>query len=187
MGSGRFAYTPILPLMHTQAGLSPQYGSALATANYAGYLAGALFGIVMPAVIRSVLALRAGLVLVVVTLALMGAAENHAAWLALRPAPRPVRPGTVLPEGGTRREPGPGPAAQPKAASNRAHKSLSRWTGSLANTRRRYRSPLGPHPVIGVAATSDRVKRRCDASPADRPRLAQSISSDHPPSGRRHG
>lgn len=84
MGIGRFAYTPILPLMHTQAGLSAQYGSALATANYAGYLAGALLGIVMPAVIRSVLALRAGLVLVVVTLALMGTAENHAAWLALR-------------------------------------------------------------------------------------------------------
>jgi MFS family permease len=84
MGIGRFAYTPILPLMHTQAGLSAQYGSALATANYAGYLAGALLGIVMPAVTRSVLALRTGLVLVVVTLALMGATENHAAWLGLR-------------------------------------------------------------------------------------------------------
>ncbi len=84
MGIGRFAYTPILPLMHTQAGLSAQYGSALATANYAGYLAGALLAIVRPAVIRSVLALRTSLVLVVVTLALMGATENHAAWLALR-------------------------------------------------------------------------------------------------------
>jgi MFS family permease len=84
MGIGRFAYTPILPLMHTQAGLSAQYGSALATANYAGYLAGALLAIVLPAVIRSVLALRTSLVLVVATLALMGATENHAAWLALR-------------------------------------------------------------------------------------------------------
>ena len=84
MGIGRFAYTPILPLMHTQAGLSAQYGSALATANYAGYLAGALLGIVMPAVTRSVPVLRAALVLVVVTLALMGATENHAAWLTLR-------------------------------------------------------------------------------------------------------
>lgn len=84
MGIGRFAYTPILPLMHTQAGLSAQYGSVLATANYAGYLAGALLGIVMPAVTRSVLALRAALVLVVVALALMAASENHAAWLGLR-------------------------------------------------------------------------------------------------------
>jgi MFS family permease len=84
MGIGRFAYTPILPLMHAQAGLSAQYGSALATANYAGYLAGALLAIVRPAVIRSVPALRTGLVLVVVTLGLMGATENHAAWVALR-------------------------------------------------------------------------------------------------------
>ncbi len=84
MGIGRFAYTPILPLMHSQAGLSAQYGSALATANYVGYLAGALLGIVVPAVTRSVLTLRAALVLVVGTLALMGATENHAAWLALR-------------------------------------------------------------------------------------------------------
>jgi MFS family permease len=84
MGIGRFAYTPILPLMHSQAGLSAQYGSALATANYVGYLAGALLGIVMPAVTRSVLTLRAALVLVVGTLALMGATENHAAWLVLR-------------------------------------------------------------------------------------------------------
>ena len=84
MGIGRFAYTPILPLMHTQAGLSAQYGSALATVNYAGYLAGALLGIVLPAITRSVLALRTALVLVVVRLALMGATANHAAWLGLR-------------------------------------------------------------------------------------------------------
>ena len=84
MGIGRFAYTPILPLMHAQAGLSAQSGSALATANYVGYLAGALLGIAVPAVTRSVLTLRAALVLVVATLALMGATENHAAWLALR-------------------------------------------------------------------------------------------------------
>lgn len=84
MGIGRFAYTPILPLMHAQAGLSAQYGSALATANYAGYLAGALLGIVMPAVTRSVPVLRTALVLVVVTLALMAVTENHAAWLGLR-------------------------------------------------------------------------------------------------------
>jgi hypothetical protein len=82
MGIGRFAYTPILPLMHAQAGLSAQSGSALATANYVGYLAGALLGIVRPAVTRSVLTLRAGLVLIVVTLALMGATENPVAGIA---------------------------------------------------------------------------------------------------------
>jgi MFS family permease len=84
MGIGRFVYTPILPLMHDQAGLSAQYGSMLATANYIGYLLGALAGIFMPAVIRSALALRTGLVVVVVTLVLMGLTENHAGWFALR-------------------------------------------------------------------------------------------------------
>ena len=48
MGIGRFAYTPILPIMHAQAGLTPRLGAALATANYTGYLAGALAAIVVP-------------------------------------------------------------------------------------------------------------------------------------------
>ncbi len=84
MGLGRFAYTPILPLMHAQAGLSAQYGSTLATANYTGYLAGALLGIFLPALVRSAAVLRASLVVLAVTLALMGATEDHAAWFALR-------------------------------------------------------------------------------------------------------
>lgn len=84
MGLGRFAYTPILPLMHAQAGLSAQYGSTLATANYLGYLIGALLGIAAPALIRSVLTLRAGQVVLVGTLVLMATTENHAAWFALR-------------------------------------------------------------------------------------------------------
>src|SRR6478609_5007997 len=48
MGIGRFVYTPILPLMHTQAGLSALLGATLATANYLGYLIGALAGILIP-------------------------------------------------------------------------------------------------------------------------------------------
>ncbi len=84
MGIGRFAYTPILPLMHAQAGLSVPFGSTLATANYLGYLAGALTGIAAPAVLRSLLVLRAGQVVLIGTLLLMAATENHAIWFALR-------------------------------------------------------------------------------------------------------
>ncbi|HUH40464.1 MAG TPA: YbfB/YjiJ family MFS transporter, partial [Castellaniella sp.] len=42
IGLARFAYTPLLPIMREQAGLSFLAGGWLATFNYLGYLAGAL-------------------------------------------------------------------------------------------------------------------------------------------------
>jgi len=84
MGIGRFVYTPILPLMHAQAGLSAQAGSTLATANYTGYLLGAIAGIVVPPLIRSRLVLRSGLITLVVSVALMGTADGVQTWLLLR-------------------------------------------------------------------------------------------------------
>lgn len=42
IGLGRFAYTPMLPLMQSQAGLSDALAGALAAINYAGYMSGAL-------------------------------------------------------------------------------------------------------------------------------------------------
>ncbi|WP_370947100.1 YbfB/YjiJ family MFS transporter [Amycolatopsis sp. cg5] len=84
MGLGRFAYTPILPMMTAQAGLSVSDGASLATANYAGYLIGALATAFAPRLVRSPAVHRASLVLLVVTLAAMPLAHSTPPWLVLR-------------------------------------------------------------------------------------------------------
>ncbi|WP_263253675.1 YbfB/YjiJ family MFS transporter [Saccharopolyspora rosea] len=84
MGVGRFAFTPILPLMQAQAGMSAGLGACLATVNYLGYLAGALLGIAAPAVVRSASALRGSLLALVASLALMPVLTGAPAWSALR-------------------------------------------------------------------------------------------------------
>ncbi|MFD7408485.1 YbfB/YjiJ family MFS transporter [Streptomyces sp. NPDC059866] len=48
MGVGHFVYTPVLPLMHTQAGLSAAAGANPATADHVGHLVGALADILAP-------------------------------------------------------------------------------------------------------------------------------------------
>ncbi|MEV7234122.1 YbfB/YjiJ family MFS transporter [Streptomyces sp. NPDC051020] len=71
-------------MMHTQTGLSAAAGVRLATANYAGYLAGALICIAAPALARSRAALRGSLLVLVATLALMPVSTAGAWWWALR-------------------------------------------------------------------------------------------------------
>lgn len=82
MGIGRFAFTPLLPMMQADAGLSLAAGGGLATANYAGYLAGALWATARPAPAR--LAVPAALVAIVIATFAMGAVQTFAAWVALR-------------------------------------------------------------------------------------------------------
>src|SRR6266404_2657497 len=81
MGVGRFAFTPLLPLMQDDAGLSLAAGGYLAAANYIGYLAGALWA-ARPA--RSARAIHASLFAIAVTTAAMGIAHTMAWWLLLR-------------------------------------------------------------------------------------------------------
>ena len=82
MGIGRFSLTPILPLMQQDAHLTLAAGSWLATANYIGYLAGALACIMMTP--PPALAMRWGLAGVGLTTLSMGFVEWPAPWLALR-------------------------------------------------------------------------------------------------------
>jgi predicted MFS family arabinose efflux permease len=82
MGVGRFAFTPLLPMMQEDAGLSVTLGGWLAAANYAGYLLGALAAVKLR--LSAAAAMRGGLATIgLVTLA-MGLTHALEAWIALR-------------------------------------------------------------------------------------------------------
>jgi len=82
MGIGRFAFTPILPMMQDDAGVSIAMGGWLASANYIGYLVGALSVMILK--IRAAVAIRAGLVTIALATLAMGVEAHFAIWIALR-------------------------------------------------------------------------------------------------------
>jgi MFS family permease len=82
MGIGRFAFTPILPMMQQEHGLTVAEGGWLASANYAGYLLGALSAMAPRA--RPAAGIRAGLVLIAVVTIGMGIEQTFSMWLGLR-------------------------------------------------------------------------------------------------------
>ena len=82
MGIGRFAFTPIFPLMQASLGLTLGQGSWLATANYLGYFLGAAASFWLTP--NAGLSARWGLLAVALSTLAMGWTDSFAAWLALR-------------------------------------------------------------------------------------------------------
>ncbi|GAU02044.1 YbfB/YjiJ family MFS transporter [Burkholderia stabilis] len=82
LGVGRFAFTPLLPLMLADGSIDLKAGGWLASANYAGYFAGA----VSCAVLRVAPArmVRIGLAATVLLTAAMGVGHMLPVWLAVR-------------------------------------------------------------------------------------------------------
>lgn len=80
MGIGRFAFTPIMPMMEADAGLTLTAAGWLAAANYFGYFLGALGA----ARLSLAQAVRGGLLLIAVVTFAMGATHVFALQLFLR-------------------------------------------------------------------------------------------------------
>lgn len=82
MGIGRFAFTPLLPMMQQDAGVSVAAGGWLASANYLGYFLGALSVVWLR--IRAAPAIRAGLLMIGMATLAMGLTHRFAVWWLLR-------------------------------------------------------------------------------------------------------
>jgi predicted MFS family arabinose efflux permease len=84
VGLARFAYTPLLPVMRIDAGLTAAGGGWLATFNYLGYLAGTVLVARVGDMQLKFRFYRIGLVLAVVSTGLMGTTTDMAIWGVLR-------------------------------------------------------------------------------------------------------
>ncbi len=82
MGIGRFAFTPILPMMQAEGALDVTQGGWLASANYVGYLVGGLSAMRLSLSPRG--AIRTGLAAVGISTLAMGITHGMATWLLLR-------------------------------------------------------------------------------------------------------
>ena len=82
MGIGRFAFTPILPMMLHDGSLTLDQGSWLATGNYFGYFVGALACMAVRG--DAARLIRIGLIATVLLTAGMGVLHGQPVWLVLR-------------------------------------------------------------------------------------------------------
>ena len=83
-GVARFAYTPLLPIMQQQAGLGLAEAGWLAALNYAGYLSGALIASLISDLVLKDRLYRIGLVVAIVSTAMMGLASDPWLWMLSR-------------------------------------------------------------------------------------------------------
>ena len=84
IGLARFAYTPLLPQMHAQAGLGVADGGLLAAINYAGYMSGALLAAWIESPVWRQRLYVWALPLALVITALMGLSTSFGAWALSR-------------------------------------------------------------------------------------------------------
>lgn len=84
IGLARFAYTPLLPLMQAQAGLSDLAAGALAATNYLGYMSGALLAAWLEDPVWRHRLYGWGLLLALASTALMAASSELWLWALSR-------------------------------------------------------------------------------------------------------
>ncbi len=84
LGVARFAYTPLLPLMQREAGLGVAEAGWLAAINYGGYLSGAVLASLISDLVLKDRLYRLGMVLAVLSTALMGLADSVWLWAVSR-------------------------------------------------------------------------------------------------------
>ena len=83
-GLARFAYTPLLPIMRDEAGLSYLVGGWLATFNYMGYMTGVLLAASISQLKVKYHLYRIGLIVAILSTAGMGLTGNVVIWAVLR-------------------------------------------------------------------------------------------------------